>query len=167
MKDNFGDTFDASRRFAGVSMSQGEVASDNDWNAGDGAKTGTPPAGGDTGEDSVPDRIVRADDPGLQTGVMNLLGLNVPVALAREASAPAVDGDSSPPGTGKTLNAGVLADQLHLANRDLNALVGRYIGETENNLARVLEQDPDTPQTEESSLIEEDPRSKDTSRSDQ
>ena len=55
MKDNFGDTFDASRRFAGVSMSQGEVASDNDWNAGDGAETGTPPAGGDTGEDSVPD----------------------------------------------------------------------------------------------------------------
>jgi len=88
MKDDFGDTFDAARRFAGVSMSQGEVASDNDWNAGDGAETGTPPAGGDTGEDSVPDRIVRADDPGLQKGVMDLLGLNVPVALAREASAP-------------------------------------------------------------------------------
>jgi len=165
MTDDFGDTFDAARRFAGVSMSQGEVASDNDWNAGDGAGTGTPPAGGDTGEASVPDRIVKADDPGLQTGVMDLLGLNVPVALSRKAFAPTENVESSPPGTGKILNAGVLADQLHLENRNLNALVGRYIGETENNLARVLGPDPDIPQTEESSLIDEDPHSEGSSRS--
>lgn len=41
MKNDFGERFDTARRFAGVSMSQGEVAADNDSNAVDGAETGT------------------------------------------------------------------------------------------------------------------------------
>ncbi len=166
MKDDFGDSFDAARRFSGVPMSQGEVISDNDWNAGDGTGAGAPPAGGDAGEDSDPDRIVEADDPGVQAGMMELLGLNVPVALSREASAPADNGGSSSPGTGKTLSPEILADPLQLENLGLHALVDRYTGETENNLARVLGQDPDTAQTEESSLFDEDSRSKGPSRSD-
>lgn len=166
MKDDFGDTFDAARRFAGVPMSQGEVVSDSDWNAGDGTGTGTPPAGGDAGEASGPDRIVRADDPGLPTGMMALLHLDTPTAPSGDAAAVAENGGSSPLGTGKTLSAEILAGQLHLEDLNLLALVNRYTGETENNLTRVLGQDPDTPPTKETSLFDEDSRSEGPSRSD-
>ena len=44
-------------------------------------------------------------------------------------------------GTGKTMTAGVLADelQLELFRIDLSAVVSKYIGETEKNLARVFD----------------------------
>jgi len=47
---------------------------------------------------------------------------------------------SGPPGTGKTLAARILANELgmDLYRIDLNAVVNKYIGETEKNLERLL-----------------------------
>ena len=49
---------------------------------------------------------------------------------------------SGPPGTGKTMAAKIIAHDLHLDlyKIDLSALVSKYIGETEKNLAKIFDE---------------------------
>jgi len=139
MKDDFGDVFDPSRRYVGVPLEAGEVAVDDDWNAGGDAAAGPPTAGGITVERLGVDRFIRADDAGVRLELAALLRLDTPlpqaadVSAATEAGTPATPGnsDSAPAGSGKTLSAEILAGALHLADLGLGTLVDRYIGETE------------------------------------
>lgn len=132
MKDDFGDAIDTSRRFVGVPLEQGEVASDSDWNVGGGTGTSTPSVEKSAGEGIGVDRFIMAGDVATSLEQAGLPGQNAPAPAAGEYGA-------APAGTGKTLSAEVLAGGLHLADLGLDVLVGGYIGETEKNLARVLD----------------------------